>query len=118
MSLSPTFSVAGASAPLALPGAGRLIRRARRHGNCVAVVTARPDYNVPNADDAVQHVQGIYEKIRFGRAYAQTVSSIEADSGISDERRASCSIPQPLDQLCSGRLWRLQNRSERTRVKN
>jgi uncharacterized protein DUF732 len=72
-------------------------------------VHVRPGYNFPNADAALGYGYGICDKVSAGRAYAQVMGEVKADSATSDEYQASYLINQAVNELCSAQIWQLRN---------
>jgi hypothetical protein len=72
-------------------------------------VTVRPGYNFPNAETALGYGNGICEKVRAGRSYAEIAGEIKADFSTDDEYQATYLISQAVQELCAALTWQLRN---------
>jgi hypothetical protein len=82
------------------------------HADAVAYlvnVTVRPGFNFANADQALAYGNGICDKVRAGRGYAQLIADIEGDFNTDDDYQAAYLIAQAGNELCPALIWQLRN---------
>jgi hypothetical protein len=78
-------------------------------------VTARPGYNFPDADAAVNYGHGLCDKVAGGQPYGALMTDVKRDFQTSDEFQASYLINQAVNELCPKQIWQLRQSAGRYR---
>lgn len=103
--------MAGVVVSTALLSAAAFVGAPSARGDVVGYlvnVTVRPGYGFANAQEAIAYGQGICEKVAQGRTYAQIMTDVRTDFGVSDEYQASYLVTQAVNELCPASIWQLR----------
>jgi hypothetical protein len=78
-------------------------------------VTARPGYNFPDADAAVNYGHGLCDKVAGGQPYGALMSDVKRNSKRLTSSRRPTLISQAVNELCPKQIWQLRQSAGRYR---
>ena len=71
-------------------------------------ITARPGYNFPDAQTALDYGYRICDHVAQGRDYGLLIDDIKAEFGTDDDYQGAYLINQAANELCPALIWQLR----------